>query len=82
MLVVSPRGSSLGCSRTVLARKMLNAHVPLSIANTLPHFSLNVLLPSTMISGVLILGLWLPARGAVPITMFSASYGLFSGESV
>jgi hypothetical protein len=39
-----------------------------------------VFLPSTIVSGVLVLGLWLPARGVVPITMFSALYGLFSGE--
>lgn len=43
---------------------------------------LNVLIPATYISGILVLGMWLPSRGAVPITLFSALYGLFSGAFV
>lgn len=36
----------------------------------------------TIITGVLVLGLWLPSRGAASITAFSALYGLFSGGTL
>ncbi|KAJ8514291.1 hypothetical protein ONZ45_g8154 [Pleurotus djamor] len=40
---------------------------------------LTVLAPTTVMSGILVLSMWLPSRGAVPITLFGACYGLFSG---
>ncbi|KDQ53742.1 hypothetical protein JAAARDRAFT_136735 [Jaapia argillacea MUCL 33604] len=43
---------------------------------------LRILVPSTFLSGLMVLCLWLPSRGAIPITLFSALYGLFSGASV
>ncbi|OBZ75018.1 Riboflavin transporter MCH5 [Grifola frondosa] len=44
--------------------------------------SINVLVPSTLISSILCLGLWLPARNANEIIAFAALYGLFSGTFV
>jgi len=43
---------------------------------------LNVLTPSMIISGLLVLILWLLSRGAVAVTLFAALYGLFSGAFV
>ncbi|EPQ53733.1 MFS transporter, partial [Gloeophyllum trabeum ATCC 11539] len=43
---------------------------------------LNVLVPCTVMAGVFSLSLWLPSRGPVPITIFSALYGLGSGAFV
>ncbi|GJJ08569.1 hypothetical protein Clacol_002788 [Clathrus columnatus] len=43
---------------------------------------LEILVPSTLFSGCLVLALWLPARGEVPIILFSALYGLFSSSFV
>jgi len=39
---------------------------------------LEILVPSSAFSGAIVLALWLPARGSVPIVLFSALYGLFS----
>ncbi|KAL0953928.1 hypothetical protein HGRIS_005093 [Hohenbuehelia grisea] len=41
---------------------------------------LNILVPSTFISALLILAVWLPSRGAASILSFGALYGLFSGS--
>ncbi|TFK49230.1 MFS general substrate transporter [Heliocybe sulcata] len=43
---------------------------------------MNILLPCTFISGALCLCLWLPAKGEVPIIVFTALYGLFSGAAI
>ncbi|KAF8510787.1 monocarboxylate permease [Gautieria morchelliformis] len=43
---------------------------------------LQMLIPSTIVSGALVLALWLPARGDAPIILFSALYGLFSSSFV
>lgn len=43
---------------------------------------LNILVPCTFVSGILCLCLWLPAKGEVPIIVFTALYGLFSGAAV
>ncbi|KZT18941.1 MFS general substrate transporter, partial [Neolentinus lepideus HHB14362 ss-1] len=43
---------------------------------------LNVLVPCTILSGIFSLSIWLPSRGAIPITIFSALYGLGSGAFV
>ncbi|THV02592.1 MFS general substrate transporter [Dendrothele bispora CBS 962.96] len=41
--------------------------------------TLNVIIPSTLISGILVLGLWLPSKGVVPLVIFALSYGILSG---
>ncbi|THU95498.1 monocarboxylate permease [Dendrothele bispora CBS 962.96] len=41
--------------------------------------ALNVMIPATLLSGILVLALWLPSHGAIPLTIFSALYGVFSG---
>ncbi|KAF5337652.1 hypothetical protein D9758_013010 [Tetrapyrgos nigripes] len=41
--------------------------------------TLNVMIPPTFASGILILAVWLPSRGAVPITIFGGLYAIFSG---
>ncbi|EKM51453.1 uncharacterized protein PHACADRAFT_166015 [Phanerochaete carnosa HHB-10118-sp] len=40
---------------------------------------LNILCPSTLLSGVLCLALWLPSQGPVPLVIFACAYGFFSG---
>ncbi|TDL28262.1 MFS general substrate transporter [Rickenella mellea] len=40
---------------------------------------LNLSIPSSFLSGALVLMLWLPARGGTSIVAFSALYGFFSG---
>ncbi|KAK7448846.1 hypothetical protein VKT23_013575 [Stygiomarasmius scandens] len=41
--------------------------------------TLNVIIPSTLLSGILVLAVWLPSSSAVPLTVFGALYGIFSG---
>ena len=41
-------------------------------------FRLQILFPATVFSGGIVLALWLPSRGEVPIILFSALYGVFS----
>jgi hypothetical protein len=41
---------------------------------------LNLLIPMVLGSGVLVLALWLPARGDAAIICFAAFYGLLSGK--
>ncbi|KZT20190.1 MFS general substrate transporter [Neolentinus lepideus HHB14362 ss-1] len=43
---------------------------------------MNILLPCTIMSGVLCLCLWLPAKGEIPIIVFTALYGFFSGAAI
>ncbi|KAI0076125.1 MFS general substrate transporter [Panus rudis PR-1116 ss-1] len=40
---------------------------------------MNVLCPSTLISGIVCLALWLPSRSAAPLIVFACTYGFFSG---
>ncbi|KAI0798141.1 major facilitator superfamily domain-containing protein [Abortiporus biennis] len=41
--------------------------------------SLNTLIPSTVLTSVLVFAVWLPSRGFSSIAAFSSLYGLFSG---
>ncbi|KAF5337672.1 hypothetical protein D9758_013003 [Tetrapyrgos nigripes] len=41
--------------------------------------TLNVMIPSTLLSAILVLAVWLPSRGAVPITIFAVLYAPLSG---
>ncbi|KAF5337677.1 hypothetical protein D9758_013004 [Tetrapyrgos nigripes] len=41
--------------------------------------TLNIMVPSTLISGILVLAVWLPSRGAVPIVVFGSLYAILSG---
>ena len=50
------------------------------IERTIP-WSLQVLVPCTLVSSVLVFALWLPSHSSGPIVAFSALYGLFSGKS-
>ncbi|KAF8575182.1 MFS general substrate transporter [Ramaria rubella] len=43
---------------------------------------LQIMVPSTVFSGGIVLALWLPSRGSVPVILFSALYGLFSSSYV
>ncbi|EIM91720.1 MFS general substrate transporter [Stereum hirsutum FP-91666 SS1] len=43
---------------------------------------MNVLVPTTLISGILCLALWLPSNGTVPVIIFACVYGLFSGAFI
>ncbi|KAF8515407.1 monocarboxylate permease [Hysterangium stoloniferum] len=43
---------------------------------------LQILVPSTILSGGVVLAIWLPAKGDIPIVLFSALYGLFSSSFV
>lgn len=43
---------------------------------------LNVLFPATLIAGVLVLAMWLPAQGAAPLTVFACLYGIMSGVHI
>lgn len=40
---------------------------------------MNVLCPSTLLSGILCLALWLPSHGAALLIIFACTYGFFSG---
>ncbi|KAK7448847.1 hypothetical protein VKT23_013576 [Stygiomarasmius scandens] len=41
--------------------------------------TLNIMVPTTILSVILVLAVWLPSQGAVPLTIFGALYGIFSG---
>lgn len=42
--------------------------------------TLNVLVPSVWLSGIITFCLWLPADGPIPITIFCATFGFLSGS--
>ncbi|KAL8705536.1 MAG: hypothetical protein Q9201_001353 [Fulgogasparrea decipioides] len=54
--------------------------IPGYIADKLGRF--NTMIATSFISTILVLGLWLPARGNVPYILFSAFYGFSSGAFV
>ncbi|KAF5337680.1 hypothetical protein D9758_013009 [Tetrapyrgos nigripes] len=41
--------------------------------------TVNIIVPSILVSGILVLAVWLPSRGAVPIAVFGSLYAIFSG---
>jgi len=43
---------------------------------------LNVLFPATLIAGVLVLAMWLPAQGSAPLIVFACLYGIMSGVHI
>ncbi len=54
--------------------------LPGAIADKVGRF--NVMIATTVLSTILVLALWLPARGNVPFIVFSALYGFTSGAFV
>ncbi|KAL8738910.1 MAG: hypothetical protein Q9181_000362 [Wetmoreana brouardii] len=54
--------------------------IPGYIADKLGRF--NTMIATSFLSTILVLGLWLPARGNVPYILFSAFYGFSSGAFV
>ncbi|KAJ5814699.1 hypothetical protein N7474_006476 [Penicillium riverlandense] len=62
------------------AASIFGRTVPGYIADKIGRF--NVLILTTFLSAILVLALWLPARGNVPAIIFSALYGFSSGAFV
>lgn len=59
---------------------ILGRTIPNAIADKAGHF--NVMIVMCIFTTVLIFGLWLPARGNIPIIFFAALFGIGSGAGV
>lgn len=62
------------------AASVFGRTVPGYIADKIGRF--NVMILTTFLSAILVLALWLPSRGNVPVIIFSALYGFGSGAFV
>lgn len=54
--------------------------IPSIIADRVGRF--NVMIATTVLSTIIVLGLWLPAKGDVPIIIFAILYGFATGAFV
>jgi len=54
--------------------------VPNVIADKVGHF--NVMIVMGALTSILILGLWLPSTGNVPIILFASLFGISSGAGI
>ncbi|KAF4629096.1 hypothetical protein G7Y89_g9054 [Cudoniella acicularis] len=62
------------------AASLFGRIIPGIIADKIGRF--NTMILTTVCSSILVLALWLPSRGNVPILIFSGFYGFFSGAFV
>lgn len=71
----------LPCTTPILtARSTFGRILPGIFADRYGRF--NTLIGTTALSAILVLALWLPSRGSIPIILFGAFYGFTSGAFV
>ncbi|PQE19424.1 monocarboxylate permease protein [Rutstroemia sp. NJR-2017a BBW] len=62
------------------AASLFGRIIPGIIADKVGRF--NIMILTTALSSIIVLALWLPSRGNVPILLFAGFYGFFSGAFV